>query len=109
MPRIFIPQEWADSAVMEDRVQIAGDVMAVRADGKTYKMKEAVRILNVEGGDPDASGLVGKVQSLERLASLGAEQMGDSMICGDTAYKVQQGFVVEFQGEGDPVSVVFRT
>ena len=109
MPRIFIPQEWADSAVMEDRVQIQGDIMSVRVDGKSYKMREAVRFLNVEGGDPDASGLVGKVKTLEDLASQGAEHMGDSVISGDTAYKVQQGFIVEFQGSGDPVSVVFRT
>ena len=109
MPKIFIPQEWADSAVMEDRVQIQGETLTANADGKTYQMAEAVRVLAVEGGDPDNPGLVGKVKTQEQLVAMGGEHMGDSMICGDTAYKVQQGFVLTYPGADDPVSVAFRT
>lgn len=108
MAKLFIPQQWADSAHMEDRIDIEGLTMTVKLDGKSYRLEEAVRVLAVEGGDPDEQGLVGKVKSNEQLESLGGEQIGESLICGETAYRVVPGFLAEFQGEGDPISVVFR-
>jgi hypothetical protein len=109
MPKLFIPQGWADSAHMEDRIAIEGLTMTVKLDGKRYRLEEAVRVLSVEGGDPDDLGLVGKVKTQGQLESLGGEQVGESLICGETAYRVCQGFLADFQGEGDPISVVFRT
>lgn len=109
MTRFFIPQEWADAAIMEDRVEVQGDTMMVRADQKRYKIEEAVRIIAVEGGDVDSAGLVGKVKTQEDVNRMGGEQMGDSMIVHDTPYRVQLGFVATFQGSGNPLSVVFSS
>ncbi len=109
MPKFFIPQDWADSAHMEDRVDIQGLFMSVKADGKGYRLKEAVRVLGVEGGTSDELALVGRVKSHDQITALEGEQIGDSLICGETAYAVQLGFIAEFEGDGDPVSVVFRT
>lgn len=109
MTKFFVSQEWADSAHMEDRVSIQGLYMDVKADSKRYRLMEAVRIMGVEGGDADDLALVGKVKTHEQLLALGGEQIGDSLICGETAYRVQQGFIAGYEGQGDPVSVVFRT
>lgn len=109
MQKLFIPQEWADSAHMEDRIDIQGLVIHAKADGKSYKLEEAVRVLSVEGGDPDNLALVGRVKSHEQIVALGGEQVGESLICGETAYRVQQGFLAEYQGEGNSISVVFKS
>ncbi len=108
MVRLFVPQDWVDSAHMSDRIAVEGLFMDIKADGKRYRLTEAVRILAVEGGDPDHPALVGKVKTHEQIVSLGGEQIGDSLICGETAYRVQQGFIAEYEGQGDPVSIVFR-
>jgi hypothetical protein len=109
MTKLFIPQEWADSAHMEDKIEIQGLLMKVKLDGKQYRLQEAVRVLSVEGGDPDALGLTGKVKTHAQIEKLGGEQIGESLICGETAYRVCQGFVAAHEGEGDPISVVFHT
>ena len=44
-----------------------------------------------EGTDPN--GLVGKVKTLEQIAELGGDQHSDSLVLGDNAYQVVEGFV----------------
>jgi hypothetical protein len=48
------------------------------------------------GGDPN--GLLGTVKDMETLAQMGADHMMSSVIYGDTAYEVVNGFL----GEPEP-------
>ena len=43
----------------------------------------------------DTHKLVAKVKTEEQLKTLGAEQMADSVLLGDTAYEVVPGYLAE--------------
>jgi len=105
--RLFIPQHWADRALASETVEIDGLLLTVIEDGKQYRIEEAVRVLEVEGGDPDAAGVLGKVLSREEIRSRDGELIGESLILSDTAYKVRVGFLAEPQSPGDPLSDLF--
>ena len=44
-------------------------------------------------GGPDENKLVGKVKSLEAVAGLSGEHCADSVVLGDNAYDVEEGFI----------------
>ena len=108
MTKLFIPQEWIAQADMEGVIRIEGGVMTVASDGKQYGIEEALYVVSVEGGDPDAEDLLGKVITHEEVRQRGGEQVGESLIMGETAYRIEQGFVALFEGSGSPVSEAFR-
>ena len=96
MARLFISQERLDSWSAESRVVIEGDTMLLVDAGRSFIIRPAVRFMSVAGDDPDAHNLLGTVADEEKLAAMGADHMATSVICGDTAYEVQCGFL------GDP-------
>lgn len=109
MTRLFIPQEWVDAADVEEKVTVSGDQLVVRADGKAYAIESAARFLEVEGGDPDAFSLVGKVKTEPQLRELKADVLRDTAVVDDqVAYRIQPGYAATFSGQGDPVSDAFR-
>jgi hypothetical protein len=59
-----------------------------------YPVTPAVHILQVVSGE-DTQGLVTKVKTEDQLKTLGAEQMADSVLLGDTAYEVVPGYLAE--------------
>ncbi len=71
--------------------------MTLSGDGRSFRIKPAVRFLKVSGGDgePDPNQLLGKVKTMETLTAGGADVYGESVIMGDTAYDVQSGFIGE--------------
>ena len=95
--RLFISQERLDTWASEDRIKVEGDVMLLNGDSRSFKLRPAVRFLKVAGDDADPNGLIGKVKTIEALEKDGGEHYMNSVIFGETAYDVQQGFV------GDPV------
>ena len=97
MARLFISQERLDSWSAEDRVSVQGDVMTLANDNRSFRLKPAVRFMKVSGAGADPNGLLGKVKTIEALSAQGGEHYMDSVIFGETAYDVQQGFL------GDPV------
>jgi len=91
--RVFFPQEAMDVWVADDHVDFDGDELVLTSESRKYRTVEAVRILRevTDGADPNE--LLGKVKSKAYLAELGAEIMEGSMIMGDNAYDIVQGFV----------------
>ncbi len=91
--RIFFPQDALDEWVADDRVDLNSEELTIRVDNRRYRVVEAVRVLReiTDGSDPNE--LLGKVKSRAFLSELGAEVMEGSMIIGDNAYDVVQGFV----------------
>jgi alpha-acetolactate decarboxylase len=107
MPRLFISQEWVDVSNMEDKVTLDGELMVIKANGKAYRLTPAVRFLKVEGGDNDPHQLIGKVKTTKALEAMNAETMAESVLLGDTAYRVQPGFSALYTGTDNPVSAAF--
>ena len=97
MARLFISQERLDAWSAEQRVQIVGDIMTLADDGRSFKIRPAVRFVTVAGGGSDVNNWVNTVALESALDEMGADHYMESVISGDTAYDVQTGFL------GDPI------
>ena len=90
--RVFFPQGALDEWLAEDRVDLRQDELCIKAEGRRYRIIEAIRIVREVTGTPDGNELVGKVKSRAFLSELGAELLESSMIIGENAYDVVPGF-----------------
>src|SRR5690606_24917241 len=61
-------------------------------EGHRFSLTTAVLFRSEVTGEADPHDLVGKVKDLEQLAAIGAEHYADSVIMGDNAYQVVEGF-----------------
>lgn len=102
--RVFLPQETLDAWLSEDRIDVDGDVMTLRPEGQRFRLKTAVRFLEEVAGGGDEPALVGKVKDLDQLGELGGEHCADSVLLGDNAYQVVEGFVGEPMFEEKPTA-----
>ncbi len=91
--RLFLSHEALDAWVGSERAVVDGDALEDKQMGQRFTLREGLRFLTEVTGQPDAHGLIGKVKDMEQLAAIGGEHMADSVIVGDNAYQVQQGFV----------------
>jgi len=90
--RVFFPQAALDEWVANDRVDLSADELLIRAEGRKFRVVEAVRVLREVTDTNDPHDLVGTVKSKAYLAELGAEILEGSMIIGDNAYDIVPGF-----------------
>jgi hypothetical protein len=106
MARLFISQERLDAWSTEQRVSVTGDIMTLAEDGRSFRIRPAVRFLRVAGEAGDPQNLIETVQDERALEEMGADHYMDSVILGETAYDVQPGFVGEPlpRGPGAPGS-----
>lgn len=93
--RVFLPQNALDEWLAGDRGAIEGDTLTLAQDGARFRVQTALRFLTELAGGGDGEKLVGKVKDLGQLRTLGAEHVSDSVILGDNAYQVVEGFVCE--------------
>jgi hypothetical protein len=91
--RVFFPQQALDQWLSENKIEITSKEFTIRAEGRRYRIVEAVRVLSEVSGLEDANEIVGKVKSVNYVTELGAELLGTSMVVGDNAYEVVRGFV----------------
>ena len=91
---LFVPQSVLDKWADHGRVELKGRVLTLLPEKKSFQLTGAVRFVAMEAGD-DTAGVLGKVKTLEALKRMGAEHYMESVILGDSAYKVQQGFLAE--------------
>jgi len=91
--RVFFPQAALDQWLAENKVELTGNQLVIRSEGRRYRLVEAVRVLAEVTGTEDANELAGKVKTLNYVTELGAELLGTSMIVGDNAYDVVHGFI----------------
>jgi len=90
--RLFWPQETMDEWIVDEKVTIDGDVLLIRDVHRSYHVSQAVYFDADVGGGGDPHGLVGRVKEVANLVKLGAEHYMDSVLLGDSAYKVTPGF-----------------
>jgi hypothetical protein len=90
--RLFVPQAMMDHWLSEARVEVEGEEMITKPEGQRFALTTAVLFKSEVTGSPDAHDLVGKVKDLEQIGALGGEHYADSVILGDNAYQVVEGF-----------------
>jgi hypothetical protein len=91
--RVFFPQGSLDEWLGDSRVDLKGDELTLKGEGRRYRIIEAVRVLREVTGSDDPHELLGRVKSRAFLNELGAEVLEGSLILGDNAYDVVPGFV----------------
>lgn len=99
MARLFISQERLDRLTAEARVVLVGDALELPALGARFRLQPAVHFLTLVAGEDQA--LLGRVKTAAQLLELGAELVADSVLCGESAYQCESGFV----GTVDPFVV----
>jgi len=95
---LFVAQAMLDSWAGQGKIDFVGNVMTVLSGegrGRSYALDPAVRFMALLGADVDPHQLLRKVKSLVQLRELGAEAVDTSVILGDVAYEVEQGFLAE--------------
>jgi hypothetical protein len=102
--RVFLPQNALDAWMEKGRIDVEGDEMKLQPGGQRFKLKTALHFKEELTGAGDAAGLVGKVKDLEQVAEIGGEHAYDSVILGDNAYTVVEGFVGEPIVEEEPMA-----
>lgn len=101
--RVFFPQEALDHWMDEERVSLEGEIMFLASEGQRFKLEEAVRFVSEVGGGGDRLDLLGKVKSLKQLDEIGGELCAGSVLVGDEAYEVIEGFLAELLSDQSPV------
>lgn len=91
--RVFFPQAAIDQWGIEGKVDLSASELILLAEGRRYKIEEAVRVVAEVTGANDEHKLVGKVKPKGLLDELGAEILENSMIVGDNAYDVVPGWM----------------
>jgi hypothetical protein len=99
--RVFFPQAALDVWLTDGTVDLTGDELTIVAEGRRYRLAEAVRIVNEVTGGADANDLLGRVKTKSFLDAKKAELMESSLLLGDNAYDVVPGWLGEPIGTFD--------
>ncbi len=91
--RVFFPQDVLDEWIVDGRIELSGGELTITAEMRVFRVAEAVHILGEVTGAEDVHELVGRVKSRAFLGELGAEVLQGSMLIGDNAYDVVEGFM----------------
>lgn len=82
-------QQWAD----QGKVRLEETTLLLLKEQRQVALRPAVRFTQILGSESDPNGLVGKVKTTAQLAELGAEHYMDSVLLGEVAYTVVEGFL----------------
>ncbi|MEM9193322.1 MAG: hypothetical protein AAGF12_29375 [Myxococcota bacterium] len=93
--RVFLPQEALDTWLTEGRVDVEGETMTLKPEGQRFLLKSALHFVDEVGGGEDEAALIGRVKDLNQVTELGGEHYADSVLLGECAYQVIEGFVGE--------------
>ena len=99
--RVFFPQQALDEWLEQGRIALVDDEMTLKPDGQRYRLSSAIRILAEVAEGTDPHDLVGKVKTNEQIVSLGGDHQADSLVLGDNAYQVVDGFIGDVNDDDD--------
>ena len=100
--RVFFPQQALDRWLDEGHVALAGDELFIPAAGRHFRLRAAVHFLADVADTGDPHSLCGKVKTLEDVTAMNGEHCADSVILGESAYQVVEGFVGEVLASASP-------
>ena len=107
--RVFFPQQALDRWLDEGHVALAGDELFIPAAGRHFRLRAAVHFVADVADTGDPHSLCGKVKSLDDVIAMKGEHCADSVVLGDSAYQVVEGFLGEMlasaSAAGDPAPV----
>jgi hypothetical protein len=100
--KLFLPQKTLEEWSMSEKADLQDGKLVVKEGGSSsHAVTPAVHFVKVVSGD-DANSLVGRVKTQAQIQALGAEHFADSVILGEAAYEVAEGYVAEVQAPAPP-------
>jgi hypothetical protein len=91
--KLFLPQSLLEEWALSEQADLRDDALFVPAEDKTYPLTAAVHFKALASGEDDGK-LLSKVKTHAQLEELSAEHMMGSVLLGETAYEVDDGYVV---------------
>ena len=107
---MFFAQEAVDRWLESGRVSLDGDVLALRG-GPRFRLTSGVVFRTEVASGEDLLQLCGKAKSVDEVAAMSGELVTGSVLIGDHAYEVTDGFLAELLDAapgGDVVRAVRR-
>lgn len=104
MIKLFLSQATLEEWALAGRVDLQEGSLLVGSDKAHFPLLPAVHFNRLVSGADDKR-LLGKVKTPHQLQQMEAEQMMDSVILGDAAYEVVQGYIAVLSteaGDGAP-------
>jgi len=99
--RLFLPETTLEQWAVDGRVDVNDGRLTVGGENTSFALTRAVHFCQLVSGTDDQH-LLAKVKTQGQLQQLGAEQLRESVIVGETAYEVVPGYVTELsQNAGD--------
>jgi hypothetical protein len=89
--RVFIPQEALEAWLSSGKVHMVGETLFI--EGQPFALEGAVRFMTEVTGGEVAYPLVGRVKTTKQVTDLGGESVSASVVLGDNAYEVIEGFL----------------
>jgi hypothetical protein len=100
--RVFFPQQALDQWLDQGHVALADDELFIPAAGRHFRLRAGVRFMADVADTGDPHSLVGKVKSLDDVNAMQGEHCADSVVLGDSAYQVIEGFLGEVLAATSP-------
>lgn len=95
--KLFLPQKTLEEWSMSEKADLQDGKLVVKEGGaSTHPATPAVHFVKLVSGD-DTNSLVGRVKTQAQIQALGAEHFADSVLLGETAYEVAEGYLTEVQ------------
>src|SRR5438105_5630184 len=91
---LFVPQSVLAKWSEQGRISVVGNLLTILGENKNFALTSAVRFMKMEAGE-DTAGLLQKVKTTDALKQMGGEHYMESVILGENAYQVQQGFLAD--------------
>lgn len=93
--KVFLPQDLVDVWVTTDMADLGSESLTFRFNGLALRLVPGFYFDHVSAGTDDGHGLLGKVKTKAAMAAIGAETYMNSVIVGETAYDVENGYVAK--------------
>jgi hypothetical protein len=91
----FMAQETLDVWLAEERVSLDGEVLKLLPDGPAFLLTTAVYFQAEVSTGEDPNNVVGRAKAHAEVKELGGEHAPGSVVMGDNAYEVRDGFLGE--------------
>lgn len=93
--RAFFSQDLVGRWLAMGRITLEGEVLTCMPDGPAFHLTSALLFVHEVASGDDAQGLCGKVKTLAAVEELSGEHAPGSVVLGDHAYEVVDGFLGE--------------
>jgi hypothetical protein len=91
--RVFFSESALDTWIVDGTIDLQQSELTILAEGRIYRLAEAVHVLREVSGGGDPHELVGRVKARAHFELLGAEIVESSLLLGNAAYDVQLGWL----------------